>query len=602
LPAQDFLKNTIRSLPDKPGIYKYYDAEGELLYIGKAKNLKKRVSSYFTKQHYESNKTKRLVSLIRKIEFTIVDTEYDALLLENILIKHHQPRYNVSLKDDKTYPFIKITKERFPKIFATRRLLNDGADYFGPYASVDMMYILLDLVKAIYSLRNCNLNLTEENIKAKKFKICLEYQIGNCKGPCEGFQTEDDYMLSIKSIGKILKGNASEVLNILKDQMAEASTVYKFEEAHQLKLKYNKLLDFHGRSTIVSQSITDLDVFSIAEEQNFAFVNFLRVINGMIVQTQTIELKKKMEESTVELLQMGMAEIHSRYGNKAREIVVPFEIELEDKNITFTVPKVGDKKKLLDLSLKNVLYFKREKLLQYEKVNPDVRTDRILAQMQKDLRLPHPPKRIDCFDNSNFQGAYPVSAMVCFIDAKPAKKEYRHYKVKTVVGPDDFATMHEVITRRYTRVLEEKLPLPELIIVDGGKGQLSSAVDALQKLGLFKKIPIIGIAKRLEELYYPGDELPLYIDKKSETLKTIQQLRDEAHRFGITFHRKLRNQGTLATELEDIEGIGEATAEKLLKHFRSVKKIKETAIDELDELVGKSKSKLVYEYFNPKTS
>ncbi len=599
MPAHDSLKQTISSLPDKPGIYKYYNTDGELLYIGKAKSLKKRVSSYFSKLHHENAKTKVLVSKIESIEFTIVDSEYDALLLENILIKQFQPRYNVNLKDDKTYPFIKITNERFPKIYATRKLIKDGSEYFGPYASVEMMYTLLDMVKSIYPLRNCNLNLSEENILAKKFKICLEYQIGNCKGPCEGYQTEADYMLSIKAIGKILKGNVSEVLNILKEQMAAASQQFKFEEAHQIKLKYNKLLAFQGRSTIVSHTITNLDVFSIAEEQSFAFVNFLRVANGMIIQTQTIEMKKKIDESTQELLQMGIAEIQNRYGNTSKEIVIPFEIELEDQDIIFTVPKAGDKKKLLDLSLKNVLYFKREKLAQYEKVNPDVRTDRILAQMQKDLRLPHPPKRIDCFDNSNFQGAYPVSAMVCFIDAKPAKKEYRHYKVKTVTGPDDFATMHEVITRRYTRVLEENLPLPQLIIVDGGKGQLSSAIDALQKLDLFGKIPIIGIAKRLEELYYPGDELPLYIDKKSETLKTIQQLRDEAHRFGITFHRKLRNQGTLATELEDIDGIGEATAEKLLKHFRSVKKIKEAAIDELDGLVGKAKAKMVYEYFNP---
>ncbi len=598
--SQESLKQTISSLPDKPGIYKYYDTEGELLYIGKAKSLKKRVSSYFTKQHHENAKTRILVSKIEKIEFTIVDTQYDALLLENILIKQFQPKYNVNLKDDKTYPFIKITNERFPKIYATRRLIKDGSEYFGPYASVEIMYTLLDMVKFIYPLRNCNLNLSEKNIEDKKFKICLEYQIGNCKGPCEAFQSEEDYMQSIKAIGKILKGNVSEVLTLLKDQMAAASAQYKFEEAHQLKLKYNKLIEFQGRSTIVSHTITNLDVFSIAEEQNFAFVNFLRVANGMIIQTQTIELKKKIDESTQELLQMGIAEIQNRYGNTSKEIVLPFEIELENQNIIFTVPKLGDKKKLLDLSLKNVLYFKREKLAQYEKVNPDVRTDRILAQMQKDLRLPHPPTRIDCFDNSNFQGAYPVSAMVCFIDAKPAKKEYRHFKVKTVVGPDDFATMHEVITRRYKRVLDENQPLPQLIIVDGGKGQLSSAVDALKKLDLLGKIPIIGIAKRLEELYYPGDELPLYIDKKSETLKTIQQLRDEAHRFGITFHRKLRNQGTLATELEDIDGIGEATAEKLLKHFRSVKKIKESAIDELDGLVGKAKAKLVYEYFNSK--
>jgi excinuclease ABC subunit C len=593
--APDDLRQYILGLPDKPGVYRYYSKENELIYIGKAKSLKKRVSSYFNKQQHENFKTRLMVSKIDRIEFTLVDTELDALLLENLLIKEHQPRFNINLKDDKTYPYIKITTDRFPKIYATRKYIKDGSDYFGPFASVSLMHLVLDLVKSIYPIRNCNLILSEQNIKAGKFKTCLEYQIGNCKGPCEGLQSEADYILSIVSVKNILKGNIQEVLHHIKEEIKSASAELKFEDAHRYKLKYDRLLEYQGKSTIVSQSVHNVDVFNIAEEQGYAFVNFLRVVNGMIIQTQTMEFRKRLDETSEELILEGIAEIRNRYGPTSKEIVVPFEMNIE--GIIFTVPKAGDKKKLLDLSYKNVLYFKREKLDQYEKVNPDLRVDRILQQMQKDLRLPAPPKRIDCFDNSNFQGAFPVSAMVCFIDAKPAKKEYRHYKVQTVVGPDDFATMYEVITRRYSRVIEEGIEYPQLIIVDGGKGQLSSACEALKKLGLLGKIPIIGIAKRLEELYYPGDEIPLHIDKKSETLRIIQQLRDEAHRFGITFHRKLRDKDTLTTGLEEIEGVGKTTAEKLLKAFRSIQKLKQASEADIAEIIGPAKAKVVVEYF-----
>ncbi|MSQ79249.1 MAG: excinuclease ABC subunit C [Flavobacteriaceae bacterium] len=592
--SPDHLKETLRTIPDSPGVYKYYDKAGELIYIGKAKSLKKRVDSYFNKVLYENFKTRLMVGKIEVIEFTLVDTEMDALLLENLLIKQFKPRYNILLKDDKTYPFIVITNERFPKIFPTRKYIKDGSDYFGPYTSGTVMHTLLDLVKATYPIRNCNLILSEKNIEAKKFRICLEYQIGNCKGPCEGLQSEDDYLQTIAAIKNILKGNVNEVLTKLKEEMQKAATALKYEDAHFYKTKIDRLADYQSRSTIVSRSVHNVDVFNIAVERNYAFVNFLRVVNGMIIQTQTVELRKQMEEPPEELLLAGMAEIWARYGMTAKEVVVPFNIELESGTMELTLPKVGDKKKLLDLSLKNVLYFKKEKLEQYEKVNPEVRTDRILAQMRQDLRLAKPPKRIDCFDNSNIQGAFPVSAMVCFIDAKPAKKEYRHYNVKTVEGPNDFATMYEVIYRRYSRMQEEQLTPPDLIIVDGGKGQLSSACEALKSLGLYGKIPIIGIAKRLEELYYPSDDIPLYIDKKSETLKIIQQLRDEAHRFGITHHRKRRDKGTILTGLEGIEGIGPTTAQKLLRTFKSVKKIKEAKLEDLVLAVGESKAKMVW--------
>ena len=549
-------KAALQNIPHKPGVYQYYDKLDELIYIGKAKDLKNRVSSYFNNDAYKVNaKTQVLVSKINKITFTIVDTEIDAWLLENSLIKKHQPRYNIMLKDDKTYPWIVIKNERFPRIFWTRRKIKDGSKYLGPYPSVSMMHSILGLIKETYLLRNCNLNLSEANINAGKFKVCLEYQIGNCKGPCENYQNEEDYNQSIEEIKDILSGKTGQVIKQLKEDINDAASKLNFELAYKLQRKYDLLEKYQSKSTVVNSSITDVDVFSIASDEKFGFVNYLKVVNGSITQTQTIELKKKLDETDEELLSIAISEFRSRFESSSKEIIVPFEIALNDDFVKFTVPKQGEKKKLLELSQKNVMFFKKDKIEQYEKLNPDLRTERLLTQMQKDLRLNELPKHIECFDNSNFQGKYPVSAIVVFKDAKPSKKDYRHFNVKTVEGPNDFATMEEAVYRRYKRLLEENESLPQLIIIDGGKGQLSSAVKSLKKLDIYHKVAIIGIAKRLEELFYPGDQYPLYLDKKSETLKIIQQLRDEAHRFGITFHRKKRDQGTLQTELELIDGI-----------------------------------------------
>ncbi|MFY8021088.1 MAG: excinuclease ABC subunit UvrC [Bacteroidia bacterium] len=595
--SKSHLKEIISSLPESPGIYKYFDKEGTLIYIGKAKSLKKRVSSYFNKNHYENRKTAVMVSKIEDIQFTLVETEIDALLLENSLIKKYQPKFNINLKDDKTYPFICIKRERFPRIFPTRNPIKDGSEYFGPYASVGMMHTILDLIKAIYPLRNCNYNLSEANIRSYKFKTCLEYDIGNCKGPCVALQEEDEYQNNIKLIRNILKGNLSEVLSHLKLGMQSAAQELKFEEAAFYKKKISILENYQSKSTIVSSIPYDVDVFSIVSDDKFAFVNFLKVSNGMIIQTQTFEIKKKIDESDAELLNFAIAETRETYHSTSREIIVPIEPDWQDDKIEITIPKAGDKKKLLDLSLKNAMYYKKEKLSQYEKLNPEFKVDRILNQMKSDLRLKELPKHIECFDNSNLQGTNPVSACVVFKDAKPSKKDYRIFNVKTVVGPNDFATMEEVIFRRYKRLKEENEPLPQLIIIDGGKGQLSSAVESLKKLDLYGKIPVIGIAKRLEELFYPEDEFPLYIDKKSETLRIIQQLRDEAHRFGITHHRKKRSRNTFLTVLEEIEGIGENTAQLLLKEFKSVEKIKKVSLEDLQKLVGKSKAEKIIQYF-----
>lgn len=594
----EHLKRIISSLPDSPGIYKYYDADGVLMYIGKAKKLKKRVTSYFTKQHHENRKTAVLVSKIVDIQFTLVDSEIDALLLENSLIKKFQPRFNINLKDDKTYPWICIKRERFPRVFSTRTYIRDGSDYFGPYASGTMMHTVLDMIRVLFPTRNCNFVLSEENINQGKFKACMEYQIGNCKAPCVALQSEEDYNQAIKEIKNILRGNISIVVNQLKSLMQQAASELHFEEAARYKQKLDLLQNYQSKSTIATSIPNDVDVFSIVSDDKFAFVNYLKVSNGMIIQTQTFELKKKMDESNEELLEFAIGEVREQYKSTSREIILPFALELEDERITFTVPKAGDKKKLLDLSLKNALYYKRDKLAQYEKLNPELKVDRVLTQMMNDLRLTELPRHIECFDNSNIQGNYPVSAMVVFKDTKPSKKDYRHFNVETVVGPDDFATMREVIYRRYKRVLEENQPLPNLIIVDGGKGQLSSAIESLRALNLYGKVPILGIAKRLEELYYPEDELPLYIDKKSETLKIIQQLRDEAHRFGITHHRNRRSKGTMRSELDDIKGIGEETQKLLLKELKSVKKIKESSLDILTEIVGKAKAALIWKYFH----
>ena len=591
-------KTALTDIPHRPGVYQFRDVEGTLIYIGKAKDLRNRVGSYFNQDNQMNGKTKVLVSKIRNITFTIVDTEIDAWLLENSLIKKHQPRYNIMLKDDKTYPWIIIKKEPFPRVYWTRNRVKDGSTYFGPYASVGMMHTILELIKETYPLRTCTLPLTPANIDAGKFKVCLEYQIGNCKGPCQAYQNEDDYNKNIEEIKEILGGKIGNVIKDLKQIIKNAVEELNFELAHHFQLKLLVLEKYQSKSTVVNSSITNIDVVSIASDERYAFVNYLKIINGSIIQAQTIEIKKRLDETDEELLTLAITEFRTKFESTSKEIIVPFDLTVSDTNLKFTVPKVGEKKSLLELSQKNVLYFKKEKLNQYEKLNPDLRSDRILTQMQKDLRLTRLPQHIECFDNSNFQGAYPVSAIVVFKDAKPSKKDYRHFNVKTVEGPNDFATMEEAVYRRYKRMLEEKQPLPQLIIIDGGKGQLSSAMASLKKLGIEKQVTIIGIAKRLEELYYPGDSFPLYLDKKSETLKVIQQLRDEAHRFGITFHRKKRDQGTLKTELESIAGIGKTTADKLLRHFKSVKRIKEAQEQELAEVLNKTQVKTLLEYFN----
>ncbi len=591
-------REALKKIPHKPGVYQYWNAENELIYIGKAKDLRNRVASYFNNDFRVNAKTRVLVSRIRNITFTIVDTEVDAWLLENSMIKKHQPRYNVMLKDDKTYPWIIIKNENFPRIFWTRRIVKDGSKYLGPYASVSMMHAILSLIKDTYPLRTCNLALTRQNIDAGKFKVCLEYQLGNCKGPCQNYQTEQDYEHNIEEIKDILNGKIGSVLRGMKAEMDEAIANMNYEHAHRLKRKFDLLENYQSKSTVVNSSITEVDVFSIASEEKYAFVNYLKVMNGTIIQTQTIELKKRLDESDEELLELAISEFRSRYNSTSKEIIVPFDINVEDSGLKFTVPKLGEKRKLLDLSQKNVQFFKKERIDQYEKLNPEVRTERLLTQMMKDLRMNQLPRHIECFDNSNFQGKYPVSAIVVFKDGKPSKKDYRHFNVKTVEGPNDFATMEEAVLRRYRRVLYEDAGLPQLIIIDGGKGQLSAAMKSLKLLGIDKQVTVIGIAKRLEELYYPGDQYPLYLDKKSETLKVIQHLRDEAHRFGITFHRKKRDKGTLATELELIEGIGKTTAEKLLKYFKSVRKIKEADEAALLEVVNLKQAKAILGYFN----
>ena len=591
-------KKALADIPHKPGVYQYYDADDTLIYIGKAKDLRNRVGSYFNQDTQFNGKTRVLVSRIRRITFTIVDTEIDAWLLENSLIKKHQPRYNIMLKDDKTYPWIIIKKEQFPRIYWTRKYIKDGSTYFGPYASVGMMHTILDLIKETYTLRTCNLPLTPQNISEGKFKVCLEYQIGNCKGPCQNYQSKADYDQNIEEIKDILNGKIGNVIKTVKQVVKTASEDLNFELAHAYQKKLGVLEKYQSKSTVVNSAITNIDVVSIASDERYAFVNYLKVMNGSIIQTQTIEIKKRLDESDEELLTIAITEFRTKFKSTSREIVVPFNVSLDDENLKLIVPKLGEKKKLLELSQKNVLFFKREKLNQYEKLNPDLRTERILTQMQKDLRLTKLPHHIECFDNSNFQGKYPVSAIVVFKDAKPSKKDYRHFNVKTVEGPNDFATMEEAVYRRYKRMLDEEGTLPQLIIIDGGKGQLSSAVSSLKKLGIEKRVTIIGIAKRLEELYYPGDSFPLYLDKKSETLKIIQQLRDEAHRFGITFHRKKRDQGTLKTELELIPGIGKSTADKLLVKFKSVKKIKEASEKELSEVLNKKQMQTLSNFFN----
>lgn len=601
---QDFnerLKNTLIALPDRPGVYQYYDTEGKLLYVGKAKNLKKRVSSYFHKEQYENGKTAMLVSKIADIRYIVVATELEALLLENTLIKQYQPRYNIKLRDDKTYPWICISNERFPRVFSTRNVVDDGSLYFGPYASVKVMNTALEFFRKLFPLRTCRFNLSPENIEKKKFKICLEYHIGNCKGPCEGLQSEAEYNEAIASIHHIIKGNIGGVIRSIRAQIQEHARELRFEAAHALKVKLEMLERYQAKSTVVNPAIDNVDVFAFVAEEKAAFVNFLKVSNGCIVQGHTIELRKTLDETPVELLETAIAEMRSRFNSSSSEIIVPFALETEMPGIEITIPQRGDKKKLLELSERNLDVYLKEKARQESLTDPERHTRRILQTMMKDLRLKEEPRHIECFDNSNFQGDFAVSAMTVFKDAKPSKKDYRHFNVQTVQGPDDFATMEEVIYRRYKRVQEEAQSMPQLIVIDGGKGQLSAAVTSLEKLGLMGSVAIIGIAKRLEEIYYPGDSVPLYLDKKSETLRIIQHIRDEAHRFGITHHRKKRSKGTIKTELTGIDGISDSTAKKLLSAFKSVKQIRETGEAELAAVVGPAKAKLVFTYFQDKT-
>ena len=586
----------LTSLPNSPGVYQFYDSDDTILYVGKAKNLKKRVSSYFTKNH-EYGKTRVLVKKIDSIKHIVVPTESDALLLENNLIKKYRPRYNVLLKDDKSYPWICLKNERFPRLFPTRRLIKDGSEYFGPYTSMKTVRTLLDLIKSVYPLRTCTYDLANEKIKAGKYTVCLEYHLGNCKGPCEGFQTEEEYNRQIADIREIVKGNFKSSLHYFKGQMKLLAADMRFEEAKQIKDQIDIFGTYQVKSTIVNPKISNVDVFSIISDSAFAYINFLQLSHGSIVRSHTMEIKKKLDEKDDELLQLAIVEIRQRFNSKSKELFLPFKVTV-DAELKITLPKLGDKKRILELSERNAKFFRQERFNQIKIIDPDRHTNRIMAQMQKDLRLSSEPRHVECFDNSNIQGSNPVAACVVFRNGKPFKKEYRHYNIKTVTGPDDFASMEEVVFRRYKRLLEEEVSLPQLIVIDGGKGQLSSALKSLDILGLRGKIAIIGIAKRLEEIYFPEDPIPLYLDKKSESLKIIQQLRNEAHRFGITFHRNKRSKAAINSELEGIKGIGEKTAKELLKSFKSVKRIKEASMENIAEVVGSAKAKIVYETFH----
>lgn len=586
----------LSSLPNSAGVYQFYDTEDTILYVGKAKNLKKRVTSYFTKNH-EYGKTRVMVKKIHRIKHIVVPTESDALLLENNLIKEYRPRYNVLLKDDKSYPWICLKNERFPRLFPTRRKIKDGSTYYGPYTSMKTVRTILDLVKSVYPLRTCNYDLSESKINDGKYKVCLEYHLGNCKGPCEGLQTAEEYERQISDIKEIIKGNFKSSLHYFKGQMKMLADNMQFEEAQRIKDKINVLENYQVKSTIVNPKISNVDVFSIISDNAFAYVNFLQLSHGSIVRSHTMEIKKKLDEGDKELLQLAIVEIRQRFKSESKELYLPFKVGV-DSELKVTIPKLGDKKRLLELSERNAKFFRQERFNQIKIIDPDRHTNRIMAQMKKDLRLSSEPRHIECFDNSNIQGSNPVAACVVFRDGKPSKKEYRHYNIKTVVGPDDFASMEEVVYRRYKRLMEEDESLPQLIVIDGGKGQLSSALKSLDALGLRGEIAIIGIAKRLEEIYFPEDPIPLYLDKKSESLKIIQQLRNEAHRFGITFHRNKRSKAAINSELENIEGIGEKTARELLKHFKSVKRIKEANLERLSQIIGASKAKKIYESFH----
>ena len=592
------LELQVKTLPNEPGVYQYFDKNEVIIYIGKAKNLKKRVSSYFSKTH-DNGKTKVLVTKIVSIKHIVVETETDALLLENNLIKKHKPRYNILLKDDKTYPWICIKKERFPRIFMTRRVIKDGSEYFGPYTSIKTVRILLDLIKELYPLRTCTYDLSHQNINEGKYKVCLEYHLKNCKGACENLETESHYNNSIKAIRNIIKGNFKEGLEKFQEMMLVCAEKMEFEEAQKIKEKLSLLGNYQSKSTIINPSINNVDVFSIISDETHGYANFLKISNGAIIQSHTTEIKKKLAETDTELLTHFIVEIRQRFNSISPEIYVPFNVNLGGI-VKVTIPKLGDKKRIVELSERNAKYYRQEQFKQTQIVDPERHVKRIMAQMKKDLRLHVEPRHIECFDNSNIQGTHPVAACVVFRDGKPSKKEYRHYNIKTVVGPDDFGSMEEVVFRRYKRLLEEEQALPQLIIVDGGKGQLSSGLKALEDLGLRGKIAIIGIAKRLEEIYYPDDPIPLYLDKKSETLKITQYLRNEAHRFGITFHRNKRSKSAIKSELEQIPDVGVQTITTLLRKFKSAKRVKEASLEELKLEIGHARAVKVYTFYHKK--
>ena len=598
--TQEEFQHISATIPREPGIYKYYDAANNLIYVGKAKHLRKRVASYFTKT-LTSYKTHELVSRITRIEFTIVNSEQDAFLLENSLIKQFQPRFNINLKDDKTYPFIIIKNEPCPRIFLTRNRQDDGSEYLGPYTSVKKVRELLQFIRQTIPLRTCSLNLTPSNIEKKKFKVCLEYHLGNCKGPCEGYQSQEDYMEKIAQVKNLLKGNLSPVIRHFKDEMKTYSQNLQFEKAALIKKRIDFLENYQARSVVANVRAGDLDVFSIKKEKEVTYVNYLMIRNGTIIQTQTNKVESHLDETVEEILSFTVGQLRTSFHSDASEIVVPFPIEYPDPAVKVTVPGGGDKKKLLELSEKNVEHF-IEELHRQERLRLNIkRTDQyqLLQQTQRDLQLPELPVHIECFDNSNFQGSFPVSAMVCFVNAEPNKNHYRHFNVKTVEGIDDFATMKEVVYRRYKRVREENGDFPQLVIIDGGKGQLSAAIDAMHELGEVGSTTLVGLAKNEEEIFFSGDKESLKLDKNSPVLNLIRRIRDEVHRFGITFHRKQRSRGTFKNELEEIPGIGKNTADLLLKEFRSVKNIREKTVEELIPLIGKSRAYLVYNYFRP---
>ncbi len=588
----------ISKLPDSPGVYRYYNRDNELIYVGKAKSLKKRVASYFNKSAGINRKTLRMVTEIQSIEVTLVNSEFDALLLENNLIKQNQPKYNILLKDDKTFPYICVSKERFPRIYSTRKYIPSLGTYYGPFTSVKAMNNVLRLINQLFTLRTCRYDLSEENIAKGKFKVCLEYHLGNCLGPCEGLQTEEDYLQDVQQATNILKGNLSIPKSYFKENMQKAAAELQFEQAQKFKDKLESLDRFQARSVVVSPKIADIDVFTIVSDEKYAFVNYLRIKNGTINLSKTSEIKKKLNESDEEILGLVMIDLRDQYQSASKEVLVNKDLDFDNDELKTHVPKRGDKHKLIQLSLKNGLFAKKEKYESLENVKD--KGNRVLKQLQADLQLKELPVHIECFDNSNIQGTNPVASMVCFKMGRPSKKDYRHYKIKTVVGPDDFASMTEVVGRRYKRLLEEEQPLPKLIVIDGGKGQLNAACDALRELQLYGEIPIIGIAKRLEEIYYPEDQFALHIDKKSESLRLIQKLRDEAHRFAITFHRDLRSKNSFQFELENVKGLGRVTVDKLLKEFRSLKNIEEADPAKIEALVGETRARLIANYFQQK--